>query len=674
MRSHLLIWLVLSTPLVAVAAKAPPATTTPPPQRPSHLGELNGLTKVLAPRGLIETKELERLLENAEAVALRDATTRPSAQAITYAAALEKQIDALKGDRPLRVLVDLALGLATLANPTDDFRQKSYADAFLKRLLAELKVPESEARARPEIVEELQQIGSWAQGLVEHYAPRLPQRAARFSLGRLYVTSGRYAQAIEYLKPIAASDARLRALLGAARLFDGKLREAEPDLQLALGHGGEAAEIARTALRESVRRRTNADLKRAFSDRDLGEDGGVAMCRQAQSGSPEQAAACAARLWMAGDEKAALQQAERAPNAPHLRLLGTLWKLQSERDPAAQAALRSKLAEQALPLPIGDRNRALVRIGASLQAALQTGGAPFSKDELALLDKLHKEAPCDPASLPLRMLALRGDRNALGGYASNIVSTCASRPDGLAATIEGLTALLELFHTAGADTGDLDATERVLMALADKHPDEPSLLGLKGDLLVLRGLRKEKAKPTAYRAALLIYEDALAKLSPLAAPALRARLESNAAYAATILYGDAPKPAKVDLERRAQKHLRLGLALGERPLLAAVRAKFGSLAKMLSSGTMPERWPAGPEKQRAVCLLAEQAKLAGDDKSGQRWQGMLSKDAAPPSLFIAPEIFVESGGAVQLLVEERGLAPIVEARSGLWFAPRCEGP
>lgn len=669
---------LLLSPAAALAAKTVTKTAPLVTPRPSYLGDLNGLTKILAPRGTIEVKELERLLENAEAVALRDASGRPSAQAITYAAALDRQIDTMKGERPVRTLVDLGIVLATLANPNDDFRQKSYADAFYKKLLLDLSVKESEARPRQEIVAELGQVGTWAQGLVEYFAPKLPVRLTRVSLGRLYLATGKHAAAIEYLAPLAGTDPRLRALLGAARLFEGKAQKAEVDLALAMGAGGEAAQIARAAIREAARRRTTADLRRAFGDRDLGEDGGIAMCRQATGGSVEQASACAARLWMSGDQKAALAQAERAPGAPHWRMLQTLFKLSNEHDGSTIQKLRKLLDDQVVPLPLGDRNRALVRIGAGLQAALAAGAeAPFGAEELALLDKLSKEAPCDPQSLPLRLLALRGDRAATGQYASTIVAACAGRPDGLGATLEALTALLELFHSTspyravGGETESLETTEKFILAFAERLPEEASVVALKADLLVLRGLRKEKAKQSAFRAALLVYEDALGKLTPLASPAVRSRLESNAAFVATALIEGAPKPARVDLERRAQKHLRLGLALGERPLLAAVRAKFGILAK-LSSNANPERWPRGSERRRATCLLAEQAKLAGDEPNATRYRKQLTDDAEPTTGLTLPELFVESGGAVQLLVEERAVHPLVEARSGLWFAPRCE--
>src|SRR3954463_8642431 len=80
------------------------------------LAELNTLTQGLASKQTVAAEEVERLFEQGEVIAFRDATRGVTTQAINYAASCEKALEAysLKGPGPARVLVELSLVLASL--------------------------------------------------------------------------------------------------------------------------------------------------------------------------------------------------------------------------------------------------------------------------------------------------------------------------------------------------------------------------------------------------------------------------------------------------------------------------------------------------------------------------------------------------------------------------------
>jgi len=85
----------------------PVAAQAKPPAADKHLYELNGLTAILVPRDEIVARELVRLVDLAEAVAVRDGLRGPSPSAITYAGSVERSLPSLKGERAARVLVEL---------------------------------------------------------------------------------------------------------------------------------------------------------------------------------------------------------------------------------------------------------------------------------------------------------------------------------------------------------------------------------------------------------------------------------------------------------------------------------------------------------------------------------------------------------------------------------------
>src|SRR6476661_5468733 len=81
-----------------------------------QLAKLNKLTEGLTGAGTVAAEEVERLFEQGEVIAFRDATRGVTPQSINYAASCEKALEAyqLKGAGPARVLVELALVLGGL--------------------------------------------------------------------------------------------------------------------------------------------------------------------------------------------------------------------------------------------------------------------------------------------------------------------------------------------------------------------------------------------------------------------------------------------------------------------------------------------------------------------------------------------------------------------------------
>ena len=73
---------------------------------------------------------MERLFEQGEVIAFRDATRGTTPQAITYAASAERALDAygLTGAGPARVLLELALTLAGFGGPQSVAQSERFHD------------------------------------------------------------------------------------------------------------------------------------------------------------------------------------------------------------------------------------------------------------------------------------------------------------------------------------------------------------------------------------------------------------------------------------------------------------------------------------------------------------------------------------------------------------------
>lgn len=692
---------VLPPFLVFFATASLAAAATPD----KGLAELNELTRILAPKVEVARDEIERLLDVAEVVAVRDAARMPSPMAIAYAGALELALKTpgIKPERPERVLLELSLTLARFGGTQAD----TLSEAFYPLLLQTLGIKREDATPRPQLDRELAEVGAWAAQTATRLLDRQPAERAELARARLALDRGRFAEAQalarKRLAGGGAPDPRWQGYLAAALVAVGKQAEAAPYLAAAQASGGEAAQVARGALVRRVRDEALDRAAKALKAQGVPivprASGGKARpivdgCRQAlgateKAPSPEAVVACATVLWddPSGALERAAKQAPAGATGAAVRAAAALRALFAEdptkRDeagaPARAARLETYLTDLgALKLEANARRAAtlLGHVGASKNPL---AWVPESAAERTLLKALDREAPCEPTAFPLKAVAVRADRPQLGAFAAHRVQTCAERPGGTAVAVDAAGLLLQLaYEDPSPVPGGAETVEPLLLKLAEKHPTDAQAIAVHADAVALRALSQAKPSAVALEAALARYEEALARSTALAPPGFRQRLEANAGYLSLAigrLAGQADPARRSKFYQRAAQHLRFAIAFGEVPAITATRAAYD-----LDTGTGSpqttldlERLPPGRSRARAACMLEAHARARKDAKLAARY-AQLARAPGPPDERQprVPELLVDTTTTFSMLLGDRALHPIAELKTALYLAPACE--
>jgi hypothetical protein len=645
---------------------------------PRKLAELNALTRSLAGGGTVATEEVERLFEQGEVIAFRDATRGTTPQAVTYAASVEKALEAyqLKGAGPARVLCELALALAAFEGP----QSASQVERFHLMLLSASGVKPQDARPMPELPTELAEIGRWAALAVEKWSARLPADEVVVDKLRLLVQRGEYGDASALAQKHSELGARADAWRAAALILDGQAKRAEAAAAAAQKAGGEAAQIVRAARL----RRARLDAAKLVGEKPITRCHEI-LDRPAGTGGGEVALACAQLLWDEPDRAWLARAAQLVPAGPtgaavraadHLRLLFGAPR----PDTATRNALVEKLhADLQLLSVSADERRALWLLGQVGAADKPAEWGPVTPDEQKEMLALDRGSPCDAATFALRTMAVRGNPTVMGQFAASVVERCLAAPGGVPAASDAIGMLLTMAHDP-TPTVRTEVVEQLAESLAKAHPTDPLAIAAHADAVAAHVLGHHaegaasadgsaKAPLPGLEAALARYEEALKHVTPASGGALRARLDANAGFL-SLAVAERLDPKKRDpFLLRAQKHLRFALALDDSPAAMATRARFDALAK-LRMATPPslDRLPASPERARAACLLSQQASKGGQFALAKRYRALTQSKSESLD---APELLLSPHASFNVTLDERGLHPDTEMRAQLWLAPPC---
>ncbi len=685
-RSALLLALVFA----ANAYGASPAPSTAKAGPWKGLSTTNDLTK-LFPAEPVVPDELERLLEQAEVVAFRDATHGVSPQSLTYAMLLERNLDAYpqKALKPTRVLIELAKVLATLGPQS--------AGRFYPQVAIALGMKPNETTPRPQLGRELTEVATWAEHAIDKLGARLPRGEAALDHMQLLVERERYADAATYGKShvtgAVADSARWQALTGTALLLasDANEKEANALLDKALVHGGEPALLAHAAQGRKWQRDALAQIARTLGDAPPGDACRKMFAHPAGSADGATANACARLLWNEPGRDWLSRAAELVPSGPAgaaVRAADAMAALYAEPRPTTLA--RTKLAQKALDeiaaMGAADRDldalKLLVEMGKSDEPS---SFVPASGDPVELVARLDAKFPCDPRQLGLRALALRGNGPGLAAFSATVAQRCIAAPRGSQAAIDAIGVLLQLGHSA-PPAARIDGVEALAEKLAQTHADDPQTVGLHADAVALHALA-HKDPVFALIAALARYEEAIALTTPASGAVTRARLEANAGFL-SLAVGDrtpgttkAGKESKRSFFERAQRHLRFALSVDETGAVLATRAAFDAALGIPLARTAPTltELPSSPSRQRAACMLAAQAALSKNGAAADRYTQLAN--TAPPKprgakstvdqLFDTPELLVASATNFNVALDGGGLHPAAEWRTALYLAPPC---
>jgi len=675
----------------------PVAAQAKPPAADKHLYELNGLTAILVPRDEIVARELVRLVDLAEAVAVRDGLRGPSPSAITYAGSVERSLPSLKGERAARVLVELCVVLAAFGGPAGE----SLAEEFFPMLLYSTNVAVKDAKSRPGLRGELAEIGAWAAMVVEREAAKLPATDRPVIAVRLAFARGHYAEAQTLARQALtqpAADPRWHGWMAAALILADKRKDAAPFVAAARASGGEPARIL---LRAERQRAVNTATDRATRAlRTLGvavvsvESGGKGKglfdaCRQLVTGDParfsnhaargEAAAGCASILTESADANWLTKAQPLLPpgvaGAPAraAALLRTLFAAKPEDRPRI---LGDYLADIHLLTALEPTDRRLLNLLGYLGASLKpVEWAPDTVEERALLNELEQKTPCEASTFPMRAVAARHDRASVYRFVGSVVTRCATRPEGLSISIDALTLLVQLLWEDPSPVEAPGTVEQAINDLARAHPADAQVNALQADFVATRALAADPPSLFGMQAALSRYEDAVTHTSSQASPAFRQRLESNAAYLSLALAAiekDAEKRSK--LLTRAGGHLRIAVSLGDSLPVIAVRARYDLDSK---SGTplRPQdlaQLPPSLSRTRVACL---QAKLAEARKEGGAQKQLVAlaadKPASERKLKLA-SLLVDTSANFSVSIDDRTLRPLIELPTSLYLVPPCE--
>jgi hypothetical protein len=643
------------------------------------LSQLNALTKMLGGDQPVVAGEVERLLEQSEVIAFRDATRGPSPQAITYAATVERTLDSYvtKGAGPARVLVELAISLAPLGGP----QAHAQVERFRPMLLATLGVAPSEAKEMPELPAQLAEVYAWAARTVEKWASKLPPSEGTLARIRVLVERGSYAEAAQLAKAHNELGSRGLAWQAAALTLLGS-KDAVRPAQGALQSGGEAAAIVRAARNRRMRGEAAATVEKSLGG------SAAASCKKwlqspAGGGGAEVAQACAIVLWNESDRGWLARAAQLVPSGPlgapvrAAEDLRVLFGLGTARpDASGRAGVGEKYRGELARMDLAaDERRALTLLGEVAGADNPLLWAPATPDTQKLMLELDRGAPCDAGTFPLRALAVRGNPEALGAFAAGVLRRCVRAPGGGAVAVDAVNMLLALAHEKPAHA-PAEAVEELAAELAEAHPDDPAAVGAHADAVALKALAG-KRQTVALQAALARYEEAIARATPAGGAAQRARLEANAGFLSLTLAEGLDDKHKPPFFQRAQRHLRFALALDESPAVLATRARFDTLMKVRAGAPPPlERAPATPARSRAACLLAAQASAAGEHAGAKKWLDLARAAVPSPSgeatSYDAPELLVAPEASFNVALEERALKPAAAMRTAIYLAPRCD--
>ena len=684
--------------LVASSVAAAPAKTIKPPPTQKHLYELNALTTVLVPRDEIVAGELARLVDLAEAVAVRDGLRGPSPSAITYAGSVERSLGSLKGERAVRVLLELSLVLATFGGPGAE----SLTEEFFPMLLYATGVAVKDAKPRPALRAELAEIGAWAATMVERELGKLPPDERAVGAVRLAFARGHYGDAQTLARQALAQsaqqlDPRWHGWMAASLVLGDKRKEAAPFIAAAQASGGEAARIL---LRAERQRAVNTATERATRAlRSLGlaivsvESGGKGKslfdaCRLLVTGDPERftnhaargeaAAGCAAILTEATDaawlDKAMPLLPVGVAGAP-ARAAGLLRGLFAAKAQDRPRLLASYLTEiRTLSVEPTDR-RLLLLLGYLGASPRPVDWAPDSAEERTLLNELEEKATCEASTFPMRAVAARRDRGSVYRFVGSIVTRCASRPEGLSISVDALTLLVQLLWE---DPSPVEAPATVEQAVADfarAHTADAQVNALQGDLVATRALAAEPPSLFGMQAALSRYEDAIAHTSSQANVLFRQRLESNAAYLSLALASvekDSERRGK--LLARAGGHLRIAVSLGDSLPVLAVRARYDLDSK---SGTPLRsqdlaRLPPSAARSRLACLAAKLAETRRDPAAQKQLVALAADRPADERKLKLPSLLVDTSAKFSVSIDDRVLRPLIELPTSLFLVPPCE--
>ncbi len=654
-----------------------------PRPSPKSLAQLNSLTQTLAGTQTVATEEVERLFEQAEVIAFRDATRGTTPQAVTYAASTERAMNAysLKGAGPARVLTELALTLGAYDGP----QSAGLVERFRLMLLSTFEIKPSEARPMPELPAQLAEVAQWAGRTVDKMAALLPADEGTLDRLRMLVARGRYADAAAMAAKHSELGARALGWLAAALILKGDLKEAAAPAAAALQAGGEPAATVRGARL----RRARLLLAEKLGDKPF------AHCHQiltnpAGAGGPKQLEdlilACSALLWEDPDRSWLARAAQLLPSgaagAP-VRAAADLQILFSAQRPDSLG--RAQLIDhfrKELQLMSGsaDERRALWLLGNVAAAEQPMVWVPTTEEEQKEILALDRGSPCDAATFALRTLAVRGNPPELGAFAASVVNRCLSMPGGVQVAADAIGMLLTMAHDADGPVRP-EVVEKLALALAQAHPTDPLAVGAHADAVAARALSHvaagatkadgaAKASLPALEAALARYEDAIHHATPAGGPAVRARLDQNAGFLSLALATRMSGKQRAPFLMRAQRHLRFALALDDNPAGLGTRARFDTVTGM-RMGTQPslDKLPPSATRSRAACLLAVQAARAGQSAASRHYLDLAR--SGEHTTLDAEELMISPQALFNVTLDEGGLHPAAEMHASLWLVPAC---
>ena len=659
------------------------------------LAGLNDLTKLMAPTAAVAPADLDRLLEVAEAIAVRDATVGLSPSAVTYAATVEKSLPEAGASRPRaeRVLLDLSLAIAPLAGP----ERAALTDPFYAAVLSALGMKPADAKPRPALSRELSQIGQWADATAKRLLDKLPKAEADPLRARLEFAAGHFdalaALARHHVVGVKAPDPRWQAWLAAGLLLQG--RSPEPYLDAALAAGGEAAELATRA--RTIRDWQLADAAAPARLRSAGlavvdpRSGGkpsalADACRKlvVEPASPAVAQAiapCAILLgnpdatWM---KRAAALAPKGAAGAP-VRALSSLMSLAGEKSEAARKQTWADYHAEVEKIALAAAPRGELLLARYLLDARQTGApATASPEDRPVLAALAS-APCDARSLPFTIVVTPLAEQP--HYLDQVTQRCAAKPGGVSATALAFEQLLYLSHQTPSPLGARPAPlEPRVRAFAAAHPDDPAAIAVHADAIALAALASPHPNPIALEAALARYDEAIAHATPASGATTLARLQSNAAYLSLTLaelLGKKSPAAKTQFTARAAHHLRYSLVFGTTPAAVGVRAHYqlelGSGEVDRASVDYLAKVPPEKGRARVACLLASEAGARGNRALTEKLLA-LAKQAPDPHRVVSdlPALHAESQISFGARLGQGTLHPVVDANTLLYLMPPCD--
>jgi hypothetical protein len=668
------------------------------------LAQLNELSKSMAAKVTFTPKEVDV----AEVVAMRDSVRIPSPQAIAYAAALEtaiadQKVTGLTRDRAQRVLLDLALDLAAFGGPEGDAWREMFSQAL--DIIDQVK-PGS--KPRPELRRQLEQVGAWAAQTATTLSAKLPQPDQARARVRLAMERGRYDEVVQIAQSQLHGAKRVDPIwqgwLAAAFILNGKGTQAAQSAAAAQAAGGEADRLVKQARARHMRQFALERAPRALkavginvvgaasggSDQNVEEgcrklfaqptrpvDGGATTPNQGAA-----AVECATVLWDLPSRDWLSRAAELVPpGAPGaaVRATAQLFHLLPEAgakrpDEAARKPTLERYLDELKLATIDNANdrRVLALLGYVGASPSPLKWQPSTPDEKTMLSELP---PCDPQAFALRAVAARPIREKLGQLVVDTVKQCVDSPSGGAVSRSAVELYLQLQHEEPSVVkADL---EPQIQTLARTHENDAEAVAAHADLVALKALA-HGAPRIALEAALSRYEQAIAVWQPTSGGGLRQRLESNAAFLSLAIgrtLGEAQNDARANFYLRAAGHLRMALALGEVPAITANRALYDLDTGTGTTTTTLDlmRLPPSRSRNRAACLMAKEASARGDAAVTQGLLALATQKLPTEDHKVSvPELLVETGATLSVILDEARLRPAVDLRTALWLAPACD--